>query len=44
MKRKLIYVSPLTEDVDLVLENACLQTISDINVPNPDNPMPWDND
>ncbi len=41
MKRKLIYQAPLTEEMELVLENSCLQNTSDIT-PTIDD-MEWDN-
>ena len=40
MKRKLIYVSPQIEEMDVELEENCLQTTSEIN-PTIDD-MPWD--
>ena len=44
MKRKLLYETPQTEVFELYLENACLQTVSNLTTDDPDNPMPWDND
>ena len=41
MKRKLLYKYPLTEEVDLTLEGACLYVTSDVTT-DTDNPMPWD--
>lgn len=41
MKKKLLYETPQAEAYEVFLENACLQTTSDITTDTPDNPMPW---
>ena len=41
MKKKLLYETPQAEVFEVLLENACLQVVSDITTENDGNPMPW---